>query len=60
MATTITPALLRVHDLASLLNLTVFQVRHMRARGQLPPPFQRPGLRLCWRRADIEKWLASR
>ena len=60
MGAAITPALLRVPDLADLLNLTPVQVRHMRARGQLPPPFKRPGLRLCWRRADIEKWLAGR
>lgn len=60
MDTTITPALLRVPDLADLLNTTPAQVRNMRARGQLPPPFKRAGLRLCWRRADIEKWLAGR
>ena len=60
MATTIEPALLRVPDIADILNTTEAQVRNMRARGQLPPPFKRPGLRLCWRRTDIEKWLASR
>ncbi len=53
------PALLRVADLATLLGTTEMQVRNMRARGQLPDPVKAPGLRLCWRRADVEKWLAK-
>ena len=60
MSTAITPALLRVPDLATLLNTTVAQVYHLRARGQIPAPFGRPGFGLCWRRTDIEKWLAAR
>lgn len=53
------PALLRVPDIAALINTTDAQVRNMRARGQLPAPVKAPGLRLCWRRVDIERWLAK-
>lgn len=54
------PAILDVDAVAALLNKSPKQVYNMRERGQLPPALkQRAGFRLCWRRTDIEAWLAS-
>lgn len=61
MAATTDPrqVVLYVHDVAAMLGKTEAQVRHMRARGQLPAPLKQSGLGLCWRRVDFEKWLSQ-
>lgn len=59
MTAPVQPALMYIRDVAAYLGKSPAQVYKMRERGQLPPPLKQAGLGLCWRRADIEKWVAQ-
>ena len=54
------PELLRVRDVAQILNLSRERVHRLVAKGTIPKPFYLAPRCPRWRRSAIERWLAER
>lgn len=59
-ATESTSSLMRVQDVAKMLNVSVRSVWRMRDDGRLPPPRKLGKQTLRWDRNELEKWIALR
>jgi predicted DNA-binding transcriptional regulator AlpA len=52
--------LLTKKDLAAICRVAPWTIDYWRGRGKLPPPVILSDKVVCWRKADIEKWLLER
>lgn len=56
-AQTVHGQLLRATDVARLLSVSVRTVWRLRDSGELPRPVRIPRNLICWRKADVEKYV---
>jgi predicted DNA-binding transcriptional regulator AlpA len=59
IATTVTPLLWGVADLAGALNVSVRKIQAMQSAGELPERVFAFGRRCLWNRAEIESWVQN-
>ena len=52
--------LLRPHDLAELLGISISTLYRLERQGTLPPKVRMSSRVSGWRRADVEEWLRGR